>query len=377
MSDAPSLISVRGVTKHFGSFVAVDSIDLDINPGELFVLLGGSGCGKTTLLRMLAGFEKPTAGSILIDGVDMTGVEPYARPVNMMFQSYALFPHMTVERNVGYGLKREGVARGERKDRVAEMLAMVELDSFAKRKPHQLSGGQRQRVALARCLIKRPKVLLLDEPLGALDKRLREQTQFELMKLQDKLGTTFVVVTHDQEEAMTLATRIAVMDQGKFVQVGSPAEIYEMPQSRFVADFIGSINMIDGVVKSINGNAITIHAGQDDTSYTVESSEPVNEGDQVSLAIRPEKILVKAFNSGDNSATQVQPDSTNNDFIGTISEMAYLGGTSTLRVTTESGRVFQITSTNQKRHLTGKHDLDWDDKVTISFSASNAILLKS
>ncbi len=381
MSETSPLISIRGITKSFGNFIAVDNIDLDINEGELFVLLGGSGCGKTTLLRMLAGFEKPTSGTISIEGSDMTGVEPYARPVNMMFQSYALFPHMSVERNVGYGLKREGVARAERKKRVDEMLEMVELEQFSKRKPHQLSGGQRQRVALARCLIKRPKVLLLDEPLGALDKRLREQTQFELMKLQDRLGTTFVVVTHDQEEAMTLATRIAVMDQGKFVQVGTPAEIYEMPQSRFVADFIGSINMIDGVVKSISGNTLTIHAESDDANYTVESNDQIEIGDQVSLAIRPEKIHVDAYDADNNSNPSEQKsdntDKTDNRFIGTISEMAYLGGTSTLRVTTRGGRVFQVTSTNRKRHLTGKHDLDWDDQVEISFSPSNAIVLKS
>ncbi|MDO7573677.1 MAG: ABC transporter ATP-binding protein, partial [Oceanospirillaceae bacterium] len=227
--DAEPFIKIRNVTKKFGEFTAVDNIDLDIYKGELFSLLGGSGCGKTTLLRMLAGFEPPSSGTIYIDGVDMTDVPPYARPINMMFQSYALFPHMTVEQNVAYGLKRDKISKDEITRRVDEILSMVELSDFIKRKPHQLSGGQRQRVALARALVKRPKVLLLDEPLGALDKRLREQTQFELINIQDDLGVTFVVVTHDQEEAMTLSTRMAMMDAGKFQQIGTPAEVYEYP----------------------------------------------------------------------------------------------------------------------------------------------------
>ena len=243
--DAEPFIKLRGVTKQFGSFTAVKGVDLDIYKGELFSLLGGSGCGKTTLLRMLAGFEAPTAGSIYIDGMEINNVPPYERPVNMMFQSYALFPHLTVESNVAYGLKRDGVNKTEISQRVGEMLSMVELSDFSKRKPHQLSGGQRQRVALARALVKRPKVLLLDEPLAALDKRLREQTQFELMNIQDKLGVTFIVVTHDQEEAMTLSTRIAVMDKGQFMQIGTPTEIYEYPETSFIANFIGSANMFE------------------------------------------------------------------------------------------------------------------------------------
>jgi len=377
-TESNPLISIRNVSKAFGDFTAVDNVDLEINSGELFVLLGGSGCGKTTLLRMLAGFERPTAGSISIDGVDMSGVEPYSRPVNMMFQSYALFPHMSVFANVGYGLKREGVGRRERRERVKEMLDMVELGEFAKRKPDQLSGGQRQRVALARCLIKRPKVLLLDEPLGALDKRLREQTQFELMQLQDKLGTTFVVVTHDQEEAMTLATRIAVMDQGKFVQIGTPAEIYETPQSRFVASFIGSANMLEGTVTDISGGIATVQDEDKSLSCKVTSTAELSVGDKACVAIRPEKITVS---SDLNSETARTTDSGMNTFEGTVKELAYLGGTSVLRIetgangTTGEGRIFQVTSPNRLRSLSGTHDFDWNDKVRFSFPASNAILL--
>jgi putrescine transport system ATP-binding protein len=239
-------VEIERVTKTFGDFKAVDDVSLKIYKGEIFCLLGASGCGKTTLLRMLGGFEMPSSGRILIDGEDMTGVPPYERPVNMMFQSYALFPHMNVEQNVAFGLKQDRVPKAEIAERVATMLELVKLGGFAKRRPHQLSGGQRQRVALARSLVKRPKVLLLDEPLGALDKKLREHTQFELIGLQDKLGVTFLVVTHDQEEAMTLASRIGVMDHGEIVQAGTPSEIYEFPSSKFVADFVGSVNIFEG-----------------------------------------------------------------------------------------------------------------------------------
>jgi putrescine transport system ATP-binding protein len=244
--NAQPYIRIERVTKRFGEFVAVNDVSLNIYRGELFCLLGGSGCGKTTLLRMLAGFEEPSDGKIFIDGLDMAGIPPYERPVNMMFQSYALFPHMSVEQNVGFGLKMEHMPRSEVADRVANMLKLVRLSEFGQRKPHQLSGGQRQRVALARSLIKQPKLLLLDEPLGALDKKLREHTQFELVNLQEQLGVTFVVVTHDQEEAMTLASRIGVMDHGKIVQVGTPKDIYEFPNCKYVAEFIGSVNLFEG-----------------------------------------------------------------------------------------------------------------------------------
>ncbi len=256
--EAKPYISFERVTKRFGDFTAVNDLSLDIYEREFFALLGASGCGKSTLLRMLAGFEEPTSGRILLEGQDLRGIPPYRRPVNMMFQSYALFPHMTVEANIAFGLKQDGMSKADIASRVAEMLKLVKLEQFAKRKPHQLSGGQRQRVALARSVAKRPKVLLLDEPLGALDKKLREETQFELMDLQQELGLTFVVVTHDQEEAMTMADRIAIMDKGQVMQVATPAEVYEAPSSRFVADFVGNVNMLEGTVAERSDNAATI-----------------------------------------------------------------------------------------------------------------------
>ncbi|HXS32090.1 MAG TPA: ABC transporter ATP-binding protein, partial [Steroidobacteraceae bacterium] len=245
-ANAQPYVRIEGVTKRFGDFTAVDNVSLSIFKGEIFCLLGGSGCGKSTLLRMLAGFEPLTSGSIFLDGQDMAGIPPYERPVNMMFQSYALFPHMTVQKNIAFGLEQERLPKAEIAARVEAILDIVKLGEFAHRKPHQLSGGQRQRVALARSLVKRPKLLLLDEPLGALDKKLREHTQFELINIQEQLGVTFIVVTHDQEEAMTLASRIAVMNRGQIVQTGTPTEIYEFPSSKFVADFIGSVNMFEG-----------------------------------------------------------------------------------------------------------------------------------
>lgn len=363
--DAEPFIKLRGVGKKFGPFTAVDNIDLDIYKGELFSLLGGSGCGKTTLLRMLAGFEVPTSGNIFIDGVDMTEVPPYERPVNMMFQSYALFPHMTVEQNIAYGLKRDKVEKNEIARRVEEILAMVELSQFAKRKPHQLSGGQRQRVALARALVKQPKVLLLDEPLGALDKRLREQTQFELMNIQEKLGVTFIVVTHDQEEAMTLSTRIAVMDSGKFMQLGTPTEIYEYPETRLVANFIGSANMFEGRVTEDGADHVMVHNSDHNVDFYIDHGMSVKEGTKVWVAVRPEKIAI--------SKTPV--DQNTNQLKGVVHDIGYLGKLSTYRVQVDSGEVVEITVPNQVRPKGDKHSVDWDDEVYLSWAPSSAVVL--
>ena len=364
---ATPFISIKNITKRFGNFTAVDDISLHIYKGELFGLLGGSGCGKTTLLRMLAGFETPTSGSISIDGTDMTDVPPYERPVNMMFQSYALFPHMNVQKNVAYGLKRDGVASSEIKDRVAEILAMVELSDFSKRKPSQLSGGQKQRVALARALIKRPKVLLLDEPLAALDKRLREQTQFELMEIQDRTGVTFVVVTHDQEEAMTLSTRIAVMDAGKFMQIGEPADIYENPATKFIANFIGSANLLPVTVTNKQQNELQLHHEPSNTTLKAITDNDAVNGDKTTLALRPEKILI------DKSPLPA----CDNQIQGTVKEIAYLGKISTYRVDTSLGETLEITSPNLVRTSGIDQRIEWDDKVYLGWDKHSAVLLNS
>ena len=363
--EAEPFIKVQGVTKRFGSFTAVDNVDLQIYRGELFCLLGGSGCGKSTLLRMLAGFETPTSGTIYIDGTEMTEVPPYERPVNMMFQSYALFPHMTVEQNVGYGLKRDGIGKGDIAMRVDEMLKMVELSPFAKRKPHQLSGGQRQRVALARALVKQPKVLLLDEPLGALDKRLREQTQFELMNIQDQLGITFVVVTHDQEEAMTLSTRVAVMDIGKFVQIGTPTEIYESPETRFVANFIGSANMFEGRVTEDGADHVIVRAGEPEIDFFIDHGVSIKEGSKVWVAVRPEKIKIS------KSPTEPGP----NQLKGIVHDVGYLGNISTYRVEAGNGKIIEVTHPNISRPKGDQHLVDWDDEVHLSWEPSSAVVL--
>ena len=303
-----AIVRIEGVTKRFGAITAVDSVDLAIERGELFALLGSSGCGKTTLLRLLAGFETPDAGRLVIDGQDMTGVPPHRRPINMMFQSYALFPHMNVADNVGYGLRREGLPKPEVATRVAQALEQVRLSDYAARQPAHLSGGQRQRVALARALVKRPKLLLLDEPLAALDRKLREGTRFELVRLQEELGLTFVMVTHDQEEAMSMASRLAVMDVGRIVQVGSPHEIYERPRSRFVADFIGIANIL-----------------------------PLGDGRRW-LALRPEKIALSV----------VRPD-TAHAVAGKIVDAAYEGDRSLYRVAIDDGSVLLVSTANVAR----------------------------
>jgi putrescine transport system ATP-binding protein len=366
-AKAKPFIRIDTVTKKFGDFTAVDNVSLDIFKGELFALLGGSGCGKTTLLRMLAGFEMPSDGRIHLDGQDMTDIPPYERPMNMMFQSYALFPHMTVEKNVGYGLKHETMTASQRKDRVKELLDLVQLTPLAGRKPHQLSGGQRQRVALARALAKQPKVLLLDEPLGALDKKLREQTQFELINIQDKLGVTFIVVTHDQEEAMTLASRIAVMDRGVIRQIGTPTEIYEFPKTRFVADFIGSINIFDGEVKSASKNRVTVTAPGLGGNVTVDHASEIANGTKVAIAVRPEKIAIERKKPGTKAA--------DNAIAGKVVDLGYFGKDSLYRVKLASGAMVRVNAVNNKRAGEADRVAVWEDDVWLTFAPSSVIIL--
>jgi putrescine transport system ATP-binding protein len=357
-------VSIEGLSKHFGDFKAVDAVDLAIYKGELFSILGASGCGKTTLLRMLAGLEWPSAGRILIDGMDVTRMPPYQRPVNMMFQSYALFPHMSVERNVGYGLEREGVSAAERRERVAEMLDLVQLAPFARSKPGQISGGQSQRVALARALIKRPKVLLLDEPLAALDKKLREHTQFELANVQDRLGVTFIVVTHDQDEAMTLSTRIAVMEAGRFVQIGTPGEIYENPCNRFVAGFVGNINLLEGVVEGFaNGDAL-VHCEEIGARIPACHAGEIARGASVSIALRPEKILISKEPPEGNERPSIP---------GVVFDLAYFGNLSLYRVRVAGGKILEVSAQN-RRHEARRY-LEWDDEVHLSWEKSSALVL--
>jgi putrescine transport system ATP-binding protein len=337
---------------------------LSIFKGEMFALVGASGCGKTTLLRMLAGFANQTAGQITIDGVEMAGVPPHERPVNMMFQSYALFPHMTVERNVAYGLKRLDIDSAAKKQRVKDALDMVQLGNLGQRKPHQLSGGQRQRVALARALIRRPKVLLLDEPLSALDKKLREKTQFELMDLQHQVGITFIVVTHDQDEAMALATRIAVMDRGKVAQVGTPSEIYEFPQSRFVADFVGTTNLFEGTVASCEPGLITVSCSEAGCDLLVDDVGRFTPGQKVWVALRPEKIRLSK-----------QPDAVGrvNQLKGVVWELGYLGNRSTYQIKTASGKLVTVFAQNERR--VSEWSIDWSDEVYVTWTADAAVLL--
>ena len=358
--DKP-LLEIRGVSKKFGDFIAVNNVDLDIYQGELFCLLGGSGCGKTTLLRMLAGFEKPSSGQILIDGQDMSEVPPYKRPTNMMFQNYALFPHMTVEKNIAFGLEQDGIAKTEISDKIDSILKLVELQDYKKRRPQQLSGGQRQRVALARALVKQPKLLLLDEPLSALDKKLREQTQFELMNIQDKVGVTFVVVTHDQEEAMTLSSRIAVMDRGRFIQTGTPTEIYEYPRDRFVADFIGSANILDGkVVSNLEGMIeVSTYLGK----FSFKSNSNISEGSDLFVGLRPEKISISKAASKSKNTT------------GFIDDIGYFGDYSIYKVRLDDGQIIDVTAQNQKRPKNAKDRLTYEDKVNLNWDNSSAMLL--
>jgi len=364
-TDAKPFVQIENITKKFDDFTAVDNISLDIYKNELFCLLGGSGSGKSTLLRMLAGFEAPTSGRILIDGVDMAGIQPWNRPVNMMFQSYALFPHLTVAENIAFGLKREGIRGAEVKKRVAEMLELVQLGHLGKRKPNQLSGGQRQRVALARSLIKRPKLLLLDEPLGALDKKLREETQFELINIQDELGVTFVVVTHDQEEAMTLASRIGVMNHGVIVQTDEPQDVYEYPNSRFVAQFIGSVNLFEGQVTVDEPDTVCVTSAEAGAELCVNHGISCAPNQEVHVAVRPEKIRV----------SEIRPDQAYNCLEGTILDIAYMGSLSVFKVKLASGKEVRVTQPNTNRESGGR--FTWDDKVFLSWDMDSCVVLTS
>ena len=357
-------IVIENVVKTFGAFTAVDGVDLRIYKGEMFALVGASGCGKTTLLRMLAGFAAPSSGRILIEDADMSGVPPHERPVNMMFQSYALFPHMTVEQNVGYGLRRIREDAAVKAKRVTEALDMVELGPLARRKPHQLSGGQRQRVALARALIRRPKVLLLDEPLSALDKKLREQTQFELMNIQYRVGITFVFVTHDQDEAMALSTRIAVMNHGQVQQVGAPADIYEFPRNRFVADFVGTTNLFESEVDHSEAGFTTLNCAQTGTALVADDPGRHARGQRVWLAVRPEKIKLTKEPVSGNRINQLR---------GMVWELGYLGNRSTYRIKLDCGKIVTVFAQNERR--SSQWAIDWSDEVYLSWTAESAVLL--
>jgi len=357
------LIRFDNVTKRFGEFTAIDALSIDIYEREFFALLGPSGCGKTTLMRMLAGFETPTEGAITLGGQDIGAVPANKRPVNMMFQSYALFPHLTVADNIAFGLKRSDMPKDRIAARVDEMLALVQLGKFGGRKPHQISGGQRQRVALARALAKAPKLLLLDEPLAALDKKLREETQFELMDIQEKLGTTFVIVTHDQEEAMTVASRVAVMDHGRLVQVATPEEIYEYPNSRYVADFIGDVNLIEGAVRAVSNDGLEISWAEGQEPIRAEAPAGLGKGDNCCFAVRPEKVAISATRPGDAA----------NAIEGQVLDIGYLGNISTYHVALPNGQVIKAQLSNHRR--LSRRAFTWDDTVWLSFTETAGVVL--
>ena len=370
MADKPAekvprerYLETQKLVKRFDEAVAVDEVSLSVGKGEIFALLGSSGCGKSTLLRMLAGFETPTSGRILLGGQDVAGLPPYDRPVNMMFQSYALFPHLDIWENVAFGLKREGLPKDEIQRRTGEMLDLVQLGQFAKRKPHQLSGGQQQRVALARSLAKKPKLLLLDEPLGALDKKLREQTQFELVNIIEKVGVTCVMVTHDQEEAMTMANRIAVMSKGRVLQVGTPQEIYEYPANRFVADFIGNVNLLEGklTVDEADHCGIGTAIGEVQVGYGISGAAGMN----VAVAVRPEKV----------SIAKARPVGVeHNLFAGKVKEISYFGSYNNYIVVTPQGTKVKITEPNGSRHEL--LDITWEDEVFFWWDNTDAVVLR-
>ncbi|MHC8356865.1 ABC transporter ATP-binding protein [Pseudomonas sp. LB3P81] len=359
------LVKIDRVTKKFDETIAVDDVSLEIKKGEIFALLGGSGSGKSTLLRMLAGFERPTEGRIFLDGVDITDMPPYERPINMMFQSYALFPHMTVAQNIAFGLKQDKLPGAEVDARVADMLKLVQMTQYAKRKPHQLSGGQRQRVALARSLAKRPKLLLLDEPMGALDKKLRSQMQLELVEIIERVGVTCVMVTHDQEEAMTMAERIAIMHLGWIAQIGSPIDIYETPTSRLVCEFIGNVNIFDGeVIDDAEGHATITCKDLDRQIYVGHGISTSVQDKSVTYAIRPEKLLV----------TPTMPTCEYNWSSGKVHDIAYLGGHSVFYVELPSGKIVQSFVANAERR--GQRPT-WGDQVYVYWEDDSGVVLRS
>jgi putrescine transport system ATP-binding protein len=363
--DAKPLIRFENVTKRFGEAVAVDHLSLDIFEGEFFCLLGPSGCGKTTLMRMLAGFETPSEGAITLGNQNLAGVPPYRRPVNMMFQSYALFPHMSVEKNIAFGLKQDGMPKDQIAERVSEMLRLVQLENLARRNPSQLSGGQRQRVALARALAKKPKVLLLDEPLGALDKKLREETQFELMDIQHDLHMTFVVVTHDQEEAMTMADRIAVMDHGRIVQVATPGEIYEQPKTRFIAEFVGDVNILEGHVQGQENGLWHVKTSSAEAPLTIDDPDEVlHSGQAVAIAVRPEKMVIQRDPPGTDAI---------NVLTGEVWDIGYLGDWTVYRVKLATGETLRVTRANALRFV--ENPIDWDEQVYVTFAPDAAVIL--
>ncbi len=362
-NNNPAFLRIEDLSKRFGAVLAVDKVSLDIPKGEIFALLGSSGCGKSTLLRMLAGFEQPSTGVIYLDGRDIATFPPYERPINMMFQSYALFPHLSVWENIAFGLRRMGMPKDEITQRVDEMLDLVQLESYAQRKPNQLSGGQQQRVALARSLARKPQLLLLDEPLGALDKKLREQTQFELVNIIESIGVTCVMVTHDQDEAMTMANRIAIMSKGQILQLGSPREVYETPNCRFVADFIGDVNLLDGELTvdkpdrcEITTPQVVVHVGHGITG---------SEGMQMSVAIRPEKMHI----------SHEPPPQVHNVVQGTVHEIAYSGSYSTYEVLLADETKIKVTQANLSRHDDGH--ISWGDTVYCWWNESAPVALTS
>ncbi|MFT3730560.1 MAG: ABC transporter ATP-binding protein [Hyphomicrobium sp.] len=360
--DLPPIVRFEGIVKRFDDFVAVNNVTLDIYEKEFFALLGPSGCGKSTLLRMLAGFERPTEGKLIVAGQDITELPPYERPVNMMFQSYALFPHMTVEQNIGFGLRQEGMPKDKIAERVDEAMGMLELRQFAKRKPNQLSGGQQQRVALARAIAKKPRIVLLDEPLGALDKKLRQQAQFELMRIQETTGTTFIIVTHDQEEAMTVASRIAVMEKGVLVQVATPGDIYENPRTRYIAGFIGDVNVFDGTVSKVADGCIEVDTAEGH-KFKTKSAESVSVGQKVGLALRPEKIRIAID----------KPASDINAIPGKVEDIGYLGSISHYHVRTANGQ--RVTALRANAAHTVECAITWEDNVWLDWPVDAGVVL--